>query len=168
MSAYTDFFLNSKSSVVQLELLEISHPNFSKTYRVVRNAVNGVTVTHETAAVFDYEYYPLKIKPQGARDDLDHFIEVSFGDLGEILPLELDNIMKAPGGMQIKPTVKYRVYRSDQLTAPLYGPLLLEVSSLSFDEQGCTFEAKAPALNLTRTGQIYSISRFPPLRGFIT
>lgn len=167
MSAYSDFFLNSKSNVVQLELLSISHPAFSKTYRVVRNAVNGVTVTHEDNSVFDYEYYPCKIKPHGARDDLDHYLEITFGDLGEILPVEMDAVMAYPGGLQIKPTVKYRVYRSDQLTAPLYGPLILEVASFSFDRQGCTFEARAPALNLTRTGQIYSIARFPPLRGFI-
>lgn len=167
MSEYSDFFLNSKSSVVQLELFSISHPNFSKTYRIVRNAVNGVTVTHEDGGVFFYEYAPCKIKAHGARDDLDHFIEITFGDLGEIIPLEMDNVMSAPGGMSIKPTVRYRVYRSDQLSSPLHGPLTLEVASFSFTREGATFEARAPALNLTRTGQIYSMVRFPMLRGFI-
>lgn len=167
MTAYADFFLNSKSSVVQLELLSISHPNFSKTYRIVRNAKDGVTVTHEDGGVFFYEGAACKIRPHGARDDLDHYLEITFGDLGELIPKEMDLVMAAPGGMQIKPTVRYRVYRSDQLTSPLHGPLTLEVASFSFNKEGASFEARAPALNLTRTGQIYSMVRFPMLRGFI-
>ena len=65
MSAYSEFFLNSKSSVVQLELVEISHPNFTKVYRVVRNAVQGVTVKLETGANATFEYYPLRIENNG-------------------------------------------------------------------------------------------------------
>lgn len=167
MSAYSEYFLNSRNNVVQLELLEIAHPAFSKTYRVVRNATKGVTVTHENGSVFTYDYYPCKIVPGSARDDLDHYITVTFGDLGEIIPVEMDSVMAMSGGMEIKPTVKYRVYRSDLLTTPLYGPLNLEVSSFSFERKGCTFEARAPALNSTRTGEIYSMVRFPMLRGFL-
>lgn len=167
MSRYSDYFLNSRSSVVQLELIEISHPGFTQTYRAVRNAVKGVTVTLETGGTAFFEYYPLKIVPQSSRDDLDHSISLTFGDLGEILPKELDAVMKYPKGQDIKPTVKYRVYRSDDLSSPLYGPLLLEVEAFTFDKQGATFEAKAPSINLTRTGEIYSLTRFPALRGFL-
>jgi hypothetical protein len=34
---YYEYFLNSKSNVVYYDLIEISHPNFSQTYRKVRN-----------------------------------------------------------------------------------------------------------------------------------
>lgn len=161
------YFLNSKASVIQLELVEFIHPAFSQTYRCVRNAVKGVTVTLETGGSAFFEYYPMKIAPKSSRDDLDSGIGITFGDLGEVLPAELDRVMKYPKGLEIKPTVKYRIYRSDDLSAPIYGPLVLSVDSIAFDRQGSTFEAKAQSINLTRTGEIYSLTRFPALRGFL-
>lgn len=164
---YVNYFLNSKTSVAQLETVEISHPAFSKTYRIVRNAAAGLTATLENGSTAEFEYYPMKLSPQHARDDLDHSISVTFGDLGEVLPLELDRVMNYPAGMTIKPVVKYRVYRSDDLTSPLYGPLVLEVEAFTFNKEGSTFEAKAPSINLTRTGEVYSLTRFPALKGFL-
>src|ERR1044072_7376549 len=92
MSAYSEFFLNSNSSVIQLDCLEISHSAFSQTYYVVRNASLGVTVIHETGVEHDYVYYPMRLSLSGPRDDLDHILKVQFGDLGELVPAELDAI----------------------------------------------------------------------------
>lgn len=166
MSRYTEFFLNSKSSVVQLELLEISHPNFTKIYRVVRNAVEGVTVSLETGESAQFDYYPLKISTIGARDNLDQALTINLGDLGDVLPKELDEVSSA-NGFGIKPTVVYRTYRSDDLTRPLFGPVLLEVESFAFNREGSTFEAKAPSLNINKTGERYKLDRFPMLRGYL-
>lgn len=166
MSAYTEFFLSSKSSVVQLELLEISHPNFTKTYRIVRNAVDGVTVLLETFATEFFEYYPLQISGLGDRADLDFGIKIDLGDLGEVLPNELDEV-SSNSGFGTKPIVKYRTYRSDDLSLPMFGPITLEVKSFSFNREGSTFEAKAPFLNVNKTGELYKIDRFPMLRGFL-
>lgn len=161
------YFLGSKRDVVSLELLEISHPSFSQVYRRVRNARQGVTVQLENAggpAVFSY--YPMNIVELSDQADLDTGIRIDFGDLGEVLPVELDNTYAADN-MDVKPLVIYRVYRSDDLTAPLIGPLRLEVSAFSFTREGASFEASAPYVNNTRTGQIFNLSRFFTLRGFI-
>jgi hypothetical protein len=276
MSAYSEFFLNSRSSVVQLELLQISHPDFSKDYRIVRNSVNGVTVSglgnygrnlfnvSASDNVLDYyvsnttgelvynvvynatgflpvlpgqtytasyshirafynankvfvsgtdsgnpatftvpagcywmkftvyknvwanfqvvqgtvlgtfvpwgqasfDYYPLKIENNGAKDDLDQSFTFSWGDLGEVLPLELDRVA-ASGGFGFKPQVVYHTYRSDDLAAPLFGPVLMEVESFAFNRDGSTFTVKAPSLNINKTGEIYTLERFPMLRGFL-
>ena len=166
MSAYTDYFLNSDSNIIQLELIEISHSAFTQTYRVVRNATNGVTVTLEDASVETFEYYPLKLTPLSSQDDLEQSIKIVLGDLGEVLPMELDAVSSA-NGYEEKPIVKYRTYRSDDLTTPLIGPWLLEVVAFNFDREGSTFEAKAPSLNVNRTGEAYKLARFPMLRGFI-
>ncbi len=166
MSDYTEFFLSSKSSIVQLELLEIYHPDFTQTYYVVRNATNGVTVTLEDLSVQEFVYYPLRITGVGNREDLDFGLRIDLGDLGEVLPTEIDEI-SCKTGFAIKPTIKYRTYRSDDLTAPLYGPLLLEVDAFSFNREGSSFEAKAPSLNINKTGELYKIARFPMLRGFL-
>lgn len=166
MSKYAEFFLKSKSSVVQLETLEISHPNFTKTYRIVRNAVEGTTVTLENGSLATFDYYPLQIENAGVRDDLDQSIKINLGDLGEVLPKELDEV-SSNNGFGIKPIVIYRTYRSDDLTRPLFGPVTLEVSTFAFNREGSTFEAKAPSLNINKTGEIYSLDRFPMLRGFL-
>lgn len=166
-SYYTTYFLGSKSSIVQLELLEVSHPNFTTTYRIVRNAINGVTVTLEDASVRTFNYYPLRIESLGTRDNLDFGIKIDFGDLGEVLPLEMDAVAATPSGYQSKPMVRYWTYRSDDLSKPLFGPLVLEVKNFSFNQTGASFEAKAPSLNLNRTGEVYKIDRFPMLRGFL-
>lgn len=92
MSNYSQFFLNSSSKVVQLELLEITHPSFTQVWRIVRNAIAGVTVTLEDASSKAFVYYPLKITPSGASSDLDQALEIMFGDLGSILPAELDRV----------------------------------------------------------------------------
>lgn len=166
MTTYAEFFLNSKSSVVQLELLEISHPDFTKVYRIVRNAVQGVTVTLETLASATFDYYPLKIENAGVRDDLDQAITINLGDLGEVLPKELDEV-SSNSGFETKPLVVYRTYRSDDLTRPLFGPVVLEVTTFAFNREGSTFEAKAPSLNVNKTGELYKLDRFPMLRGFL-
>lgn len=166
MTNYTEFFLKSKSSIVQLETLEISHPDFTKVYRIVRNAVKGVTVTLETLQSVSFDYYPLQIENAGIRDDLDQAIKINLGDLGDVLPKELDEV-SSNNGFGIKPTVVYRTYRSDDLSRPLFGPVTLEVSSFAFNREGSTFEAKAPSLNITKTGELYKLDRFPMLRGFL-
>lgn len=166
MSRYSEFFLSSRSSVVQLETLEVTHSSFSTVYRVVRNAVNGITVTLEDNTSADFTYYPLRITGVGLRDNLDFGLRIDLGDLGEVLPLEVDRVA-SDGAYSEKPRVVYRTYRSDDLTAPLYGPLILEVRSFSFSRDGATFEAKAPSLNTNATGELYKLDRFPMLRGFL-
>jgi hypothetical protein len=88
------------------------------------------------------------------------------GDLGEIVPVEMDNI-RAEDTFDELPVVVYRTYRSDDLSTPLYGPIELEVKNFAFDRTGCTFEAKAPSLNVSRTGETYTLPRFPMLRGLM-
>jgi len=166
MSNYSEFFLNSRSSVVQLELVEITHPNFTKVYRVVRNAVQGVTVKLETGANATFDYYPLRIENNGDRDDLDQSFTFTLGDLGDVLPKELDAVALG-NGFGEKPRVVYRTYRSDDLTQPLFGPINLEVESFAFNRDGSSFTAKAPSLNLNKTGETYTLERFPMLRGFL-
>ena len=163
---YTEFFLNSPGRIIQFECLEISHPDFTQTYRVVRNHNDGITVTHEDTNSFFYRYYPLKIASLGARGDLDQGLQIVLGDLGEVLPQEIDAISDADGFL-VKPVVKYRTYRSDALTVPLYGPLTLEVTTFSFTRIDSSFEAKAPQLNINKTGELYELDRFPMLRGLL-
>lgn len=166
MSELSEYFLNSRADVVQLDLIEISHPSFSQTYRIVRNATAGITVTLETAAVVAFQYVPMKVTRNSAEGDLDFSIKIDLGDLGEIIPTETDAIA-LDDAFTTKPTVKYRTYRSDDLTAPLDGPIELVVDEFAFNWSGCSFTARAPSLNLIATGETYDSERFPMMRGFL-
>lgn len=163
---YVEFFLNSKSSIVLVECIELIHPNFSETYRVVRNATRGITVRHEDDIDYDYIYYPLKIDRQGSLEDLDYGLQIEFGDLGNNLQKEVD-IIAANDGFATKPQCVLRMYRSDDLTKPIHGPLFLEVNELAFNNEGAQFDAVAPLKNISATGELYDLNRFPMLRGFL-
>lgn len=166
MTDFTEYFLNSGVSVVQLDLLEISHPAFSQTYRLVRNAVQGVTVTLETSAEETFTYLPMRLTDLGSQDDLDQSLRIDLGDLGELLPQELDLVASA-GKFGTRPVILYRTYRSDDLTAPLMGPISLEVTNIGFSREGASLEARAASLNVNRTGLLYRLDQFPMLRGFL-
>lgn len=166
MPSYSEFFLNSAGSVIQFETVEITHPSFSKTYSIVRNAINGLSATLEDTTVRQFEYYPLRITPSKSSDDLDQALKIELGDLGQVIPQELDNV-NAAGTFLTKPVFKYRTFRSDDLSSPLFGPLVLTINGLAFNKQGVSFNAEAPKVNINSTGEIYTINRFPMLKGFL-
>jgi hypothetical protein len=167
MSAYASFFLNSPSSVVHLETLQISHPSFSQTYWIVRNAMNGITATLEDGVTVQaFTYYPLSISASGATDNLDQTLTINLGDLGTMIPQEIDRCIAA-GTMGTRPVVTYRVYRSDSLGAPIDGPFIFQVKPLASKKKQQTITASAPSLNLNMTGETYQMNRFPMLRGFL-
>ena len=161
-----EYFLNSDRDVVRLELVEISHPAFTQVYRRVRNARDGVTVTLEDGSQAAFDYYPMAITELSDQANLDTGVRIDFGDLGEVLPRELDAAYAADL-MNIKPRVVYRAYRSDDLSAPMIGPLHLEAPTFSFKAEGASFEAAAPYVNNNKTGETYNLARFPMLRGFM-
>jgi hypothetical protein len=168
---YAEFYLGSRSDIVQLELFEVTHPNFSKKYRIVRNAINGITVTLEPTIEFPsgevafFSYYPARVTSLEHRENLDSGFKIELGDLGEEIPVELDRV-EVNDGYLTKPTVVYRTYRSDNLTTPLFGPFRLQLGEFTFNHEGAMFEAKAPSLNIAQTGEAYTTARFPMLRGF--
>ncbi len=166
MPDYLGFFLDAPRSVIEFETLEISHPAFSQIYYVVRNRRTGLRARLETGVEVDFVYVPMRIRAISQRADLDFGLSVEFGDLGTIIPDEIDRVRDADA-LDVRPTVNYRTYRSDNLSTPMFGPLRLEVRSIPRSRDGASFEAGAPSLNLTRTGEVYSTTRFPMLRGYL-
>lgn len=156
-----DFFLNAPASLVQLELLELSHSAFSKTYRIVTNASEGVEFQSHA-----FTYYPCQIKPAFDFDSLEFKIEVQLGDLGEIIPVELKNIQFSE--TQVEPVkINYYILRSDNLTAPMQSFLNLEATVFTFTAEGSTFTAQAHGLNTHQTGETYNLKDYPYLKGFL-
>ena len=126
MTDYVSYFLNGSSAVVRLDTIVISHPNMSQDYALVRNHRAGMTATLETGAQQDFMYYPFGLNDSEVTQSLDYGLEIILGDLGEILPMEIDRI-RAADAMGTPPTVVFRAYTSDDLSAPVIGPIVLEM-----------------------------------------
>jgi hypothetical protein len=161
---YVEYFFNARRDVVELETIEVYHPAFSRRYHLVRNGgAGGATVTLETGVVVHFEYVPFKVRQLASRADLDFGIGIDLGDLGEIVPAELDRV-KAADQMHIPAQVIYRTYRGDNLSAPMYGPVTLEAAEIPRSPDGATLNAGVPAMNISGTGEIYDYETFPGLR----
>ena len=161
------YFLGAPRDVIILDCIEISHSSFTQIYRRVRNNTDGVTVRIETGDHILFPYYPMRITELSDQADLDTGLRIDFGDLGEILPKEVDAVTAADNMLE-KPRIIYRGYRSDDLETPLIGPLILEARTFSFAREGASFEATAPYVNLNKTGETFNLTRFFTLRGFVT
>ena len=161
---YIDFFLASQHDVIQFETLEISHPQFSKVYRLVRNNDQGLEAgLEEDGGNVVFDFVPMTINEKRTKANLDYGISITFGDLGMLLPQELERV-RANSGFSTKPTLIYRTYRSDDLSSPMFGPISLEVTKIVSTKKGSTFDAEAPILNLTKTGELYDKKRFTGLQ----
>lgn len=162
-SQRVSYFLNSAGDVVQFETVELSHPDFTTSYFFVRNKSDGLTATLETLVSQAFQYCPMSILEGQIGDDLDFSLRIQIMDLGEILADEMDEVADNDG-FDTEPTVVYRSFRSDDLTAPLFGPITLKVQNLTFDANGAIFDAIAGNENSQKTGDVYTLERFPMLR----
>ncbi len=167
MSDLSEYYLATSAAVAALDLFEISHPDFTQTYRIVRNARDGVTVDLSPSELArDFIFYPARVTTMGVSDDSEATIKIELGDVGEVLATEMDALAEV-GGFLTKPAMRYWMFRSDALDAPIQGPIELEISDIDFSTDGAAFEASAKRLAETRTGEIYDLDRFMMLRGFL-
>lgn len=166
MTTYAEFFLSAPARIVQYETIEIYHPSFSRRYYIVRNARLGIRARLESGTYADFEYYPLLISKAGSNNTLDQTFRITLGELGELIPSEIDRCIVA-GTLGTKPTLTYRSYRSDDLETLLVGPVHLEIHEMPMTREGVAFEAKPAIANMNTTGELYTLERFPGLRGFL-
>jgi hypothetical protein len=160
-----EFILASKLSVVRIDTLEISHPSFSQTYRLAATVPLGATSIEAMSET--WEFCPMRVLPIASTDDLVQALTVTLGDVGEIIATEIEAVWDA-NGLNTRPTLTYRAFRSDDLTVPITGSeRVLEIESVTATREGASFEARAPELNSNRTGVLYDLEVFPPLRGFL-
>jgi len=164
---YAKFFLNRKVDIYQLECIELSHPSFLNIYRVVRNHDQGVYVQHKEGSgqVF-YEYLPMSIQRSGMLGDLDQTLTVSISGLGDVLPDEFERVIEGQYS-DVKPSVNYRLYSSDNLNTPIHYLLGLKLSGISMNHKAVTFKAESPRLNTAKTGDIFALDRFSGLKGAV-
>lgn len=161
------FYLSGNPDDVRLKLVDISHPAWSKPYLIVQNHSDGVTVKHEDSISYNYEYVPITIQMGNNSDDLDQEITIGVGDLGEIFPTELDAIRASALYAHVRPTLNYREYNLSDLSKPQLTITGLEATDYEPKKEGAVFVCRAKQMNLTKTGEVYTLDNTPTLRGFI-
>lgn len=161
-----NYWLSGNPDDVRLLLVEITHPAWSKVYRIVQNHADGITVQHENTFSYEYEYVPLTIQKGSNSDDLDQEITIGVGDLGEDFPKELE-AARASQYSHIRPTLNYREYNLSDLTKPQVTILGLEVTDYEPKIEGAVFVCRAKQMNLTKTGEPYTLDNTPTLRGYV-
>lgn len=166
MSDYYDFFLNSSQEVLPLECLEISHPSFDTFYYC--GQISRVTgFVHGDLTQHKYTPKVLLIDRGNVAADLDQSIGVTIGDVDSDFIQKFADI-KESAFPDVRPKVTKRLYRDDMLTSPIIEQPPLEIKNITKDASGnATFQALAPELNSAKTGEVYTLERFPLLKGII-
>lgn len=108
-----DFFFTEHPALIKYECVSITHPNFSQDFNLVRNSAIGLKVEADPPENYiEYTYVPMEVKTLGSGHDMDQSMEFTIGDVGELLPAEIERI-SAANGFQTKPTIVYREYASN-------------------------------------------------------
>ncbi|ADP17334.1 hypothetical protein AXYL_04014 [Achromobacter xylosoxidans A8] len=164
---FVDYFFGAPRNAVGLETIEISQPSFSQVWRLQANFRDGLWARVESGELVFFRYVPLLLKLLEDRGTLDFGISVTVGDLGEILPDEIQRARVAGTLRTSPPKVVHRTYRSDNLERPMFGPIVLQAQPITRSRDGAQFDATAPQVNTSKTGVPYRTDLFPMLRGFL-
>lgn len=162
MNELEDFHLDSSPSVAMFECIEVSHNLWPEPLRYVTNNAFGITATNEDGKQAVYQYMPIKISKGSTSDNLNQKINITVGDLGQVVPHLLKTISDADSREAIK--VIYRAFASNNLDRPMDVVMGLEAVNMNRDWQGTTFDAAASGTNLTGCGRIYTSELCPSLK----
>ncbi len=166
-----DLHLDSSPSIALLETLEVKHSLWPKPVRIVTNHADGIDAMLETGEVVNFEFAPLLINKGMTSDDLDQKLNITLGDLGEIVPPLIKKIREADSDEY--PEVIYRAYAFDtaSMTFAKAKPIDmikgLYIEQMSRDHQATTFDAKTSDKNTVSTGRIYDLVGFLDLKGLL-
>lgn len=166
-----DIHLDCSPSIVPLETLEINHSTWPKPIRIVTNHGDGVEALLETGETAFFEFAPLMLDFGTTSDDLDQSINVTLGDLGEIVPPLIKKIRESESDEL--PEVIYRRYAFDALSMTFAKPEAIEttkglyIERMNRDHQASTFEAKTPGKNSVVCGRIFDFIEYPDLKALV-
>lgn len=167
----TDLHLDSSPSIATLETLEVTHSLWPTPIRIVTNHADGVDAMLETGEIVHFEFAPLLINKGTTSDDLDQSLNITLGDLGEIVPPLIRQIRASDSDEY--PQVIYRAYAFDtaSMTFAKDKPIDINkglfVEQMSRDHQATTFDAKTPDKNTVKTGRPYSPDYYTDLQGLL-
>lgn len=164
MADQNSFFLTDTSGVRKVDTIELNHPDWASPFFFQSEWIDeDIIATNEDLNTVTYQYQLFKVDRNNVVADLDQSVSVTFLDYID----ELKYAVNSANHMQ-PITLKYRMFRDDDFSSPLDFIQVLEVLKVTSNGDGIvTFDASAEGLNNIRTGDVYTINKFPSLKGII-
>lgn len=156
------FFLTETQSIIRIETIELSHPDFPKKFMFQRNYIDeDLLLTDENNIQQTFQYELFEIKRGVSAADLDQSFSITFADYKD----ELKNAIELSDH---RTAIKFiaREWREDNFNEPMRVYETLIIQSVSSDSYGVvTFTAAAEQLNSVKTGDLYTFDAFPLMKG---
>lgn len=165
---YKKFVASMPQAQREFRTIEIFHPDFSSLLRFVQDFTSDSFTLESTAprnpgASVVFDAIAAKIIEPKEAGGIDSVLTVDLGAVGNEVNDQVDQI--TPDGALIPIELIYRKYYSGDLTTPVL-VLTLSVSEINFQGySGVGFLAEDSNLTTKRAGELYTIERFPTLKG---
>ena len=142
--------------VYYIETLELRHPGFAAESTYITNEVGGLD-----AGPGFYQYVPFTIIPPKAGEDGSITMQVVIDNVSKTLMDELESVATAPTEPII---ITYRIYLSNSDVVQNDPPLVLEVTSVTADQNVISFTAGMTNLRgRPFPSMLYTTQLFPGL-----
>lgn len=163
-SDYQQFVMNSQSDSVELDLIEISSPHFSKVYRYVNNAGLGVDLTLN-GEVVHFEYMPFVVRESDKKFNLDSELSLALPGGSEDMSREVERLIRsgAINNPSKRPIFKRWFFSSKNLTQPALTHPELEVFGCQRDHQKSVIQCGSSNMKSEGIGMFATIDQFPML-----
>ncbi|MFZ3193754.1 MAG: hypothetical protein WA154_11195 [Moraxellaceae bacterium] len=164
-AALREFLASAPQTKYAIQQVSISHSAMTQAYHLWTEPFAG-TVSDELGAPLTVSgANNIAIKTPGSPDHLDQSFEITLSTVDSSNTFR-DEMALIPLDTTEQILVVYREYLSDDLTEPM-ATVQLQVETIAYNRGAAVITAVSPRLNLTRTGELYTLKRFPTLRGLL-
>ena len=158
----SSLFLKNTTNIAIVEAIELYHPDFGYLRYQSYDVDETILLTHDSIE-HEYQYESFELSKGNTTSDLDQAVSITFADYK-------DELMQAIESANHEIAIEFRLreYRSDDFSEPFNSLQTLSVLSVSSDDSGMvTFDANAEQLNNVKTGDVYTLEKFPTLKGAV-
>ena len=168
LTAYARFLASAPQAQREFRTLEIFHPDFVELLRFVQDNVDRdlpieAGAPRDASTTQTFTAIAMKIKEPTENDEATPQLKIMLGAVGDEVN---DQINQITGDGFLTPIqVIYRKYYSGDLSDPV---LVYELSAGNLEFKGYTevnFSAEDADFARKRSGELYTLERFPTLRG---
>lgn len=168
LTDYQRFLSSAPEAEREYRTIEIFHPDFSAPVRLVQDFVDQsftleASAPRNPSTVQLFTAISMRIEEPGESGDIDQVLTVSLGAIGNEVQDAIDQIDPMNSLTPIE--VIYRKYHSSDLTEPVL-VLYQSAANVQFKGySGVSFTAEDSDLTTKLAGELYTLERFPTLRG---
>lgn len=154
---YKKFLASAPTTQREFRTIEISHPDFSSTLFFVQDQLD------RNLGGQLYSALSMDITEPAERDDADQILTVNLGDVSSTVNSIISQISST--GFFTPVSIAYRKFYSQDTSSPVF-TLSLSIGVINFNSySGVSFTGEDTDFINKSAGEIYTLERFPMLRG---